>query len=623
MVLRAALLGILGLALSLPSVAAVDGVPAEIATEWDLTRLYDDVAAWQADYEALKADLPSLAAPAGSLTDSADTLATALDAQSDYVKRLTRTAAYAFLSADTDLRDPDWQARRVLMQQLWAQYGETVAYVRPEILRADAETIRGYIAADPRLEKHSFFLENVLRKAPHVLGEEAERVLAAMGLVQAAPNDIYELLANADMPWPTITLADGQEVFLNQAGYTKHRGAPLRQDRIAVFDAFWGALGAYESTMGAILNGHVQGQVVEARQRNYDSALSKALAEDNLPETVYRSLVAEVNAGLPSFHRYLKLRQRMLGLPDMQYYDIYPRATTLETAFDISAAASLTRISAAPLGDDYLARYSQALGEARMHVYPAEGKRSGAYMAGYAYQAGPFILLNHNDNFESVSTFAHEWGHALHTLYTIESQPFETRNYSTFIAEIAAIAQEILLQDHMIATAETDAEKLYYLDYALEQVRGTFFRQTMFAEFELAIHEAVERGEALTGARLTALYGELVQRYHGHADGVLTVAEPYHIEWAYIPHFYYDFYVFQYSTSLAAAAEFVRRIQDGAPGAVETYLDVLRAGGSDYPYDILMRAGIDMASPEPYRAVVSRMEAIMDEVEAILDRQGR
>ena len=257
-----------------------------------------------------------------------------------------------------------------------------------------------------------------------------------------------------------------------------------------------------------------------------------------------------------------------------------------------------------------------------MHVYPQAGKRSGAYMSGAAYDVHPLVLLNHQDDYNSASTYAHEWGHAMHQLLTNENQPFELANFSIFTTEIAAIANELLLQDHMLAGARNDNERLYYLGYALEQMRGTFYRQVMFSEFELAIHEAVERGEALTGSRMTQIYGEILKRYHGHDAGVMTITDREMIEWAYIPHFYYNFYVYQYATSIAGAAYFVDRLKSGSDTARETYIKFLEAGGSAYPLDILRSAGLDMTNRIPYDAVIDRMDAVMDEIELILDARG-
>ncbi|MEM9283235.1 MAG: M3 family oligoendopeptidase, partial [Verrucomicrobiota bacterium] len=396
-----------------------------------------------------------------------------------------------------------------------------------------------------------------------------------------------------------------------------------REDRKAVFDAFWGKLGEYKNTMGQVLLSEVEANVFQAQMRNYDNILDWALSDDNLPEEVYRSLVKVTNESLPSLHRYFQLRGRMLGVEDVHYYDIYPDLVQSDEVFGIERSIESTIASVAGLGEEYgdlLKAYAQV---DHTHVYPQKGKRSGAYMSGAAYDTDPYMLLNHNDSYDSMSTYAHEVGHALHTILTKANQPFEKSNYSTFIAETAAIVNELMLQDYLLENAQNDQERLFYLGTALEQLRGTFFRQTMFAEFELAIHEEVEKGAPLTGDRLTQIYGDLLKRYHGHDEGVLNIDDAYCVEWAYIPHFYFDFYVFQYSTSISAAAYFTEEIQENGEPALEKYLNVLKAGGSDYPHNILMdEAGLDMTKEAPYRALIRRMDAIMDQIEVILDRQA-
>ncbi|MDX2225285.1 MAG: M3 family oligoendopeptidase, partial [Rhodospirillaceae bacterium] len=493
-----------------------------------------------------------------------------------------------------------------------------VSWLSTDILAIGAEKIEAFIAAEPGLAPHAHSLRNILRAAPHTLSPEGERIMAAVGALRADPEQIYELAVNADIPWPTVTLADASAATLDQAGYARHRQSANRADRKAVFDAFWATYGAYSDSLGAALFAEVKGNVFNARMRGHASALSAALFEDNLPDGVYRTLVAEVNAGLPVLHRYFKLRRRVLGIDDaLRYYDVYPPMFSLEKAFPLAETKALTLAAVAPLGADYVARLDAAQNARWMHVYPAPGKRGGAYMNGSAYDAHPFILLNHNDDYDSLTTYAHEWGHGLHSLLASAAQPFETARYATFTAEIAAIVNEFLLNDAMAAKAETKQEKLFYLGEALESIRATMFRQVLFAEFELAIHEAVEKGEALTGAKMTDIYCGILKRYHGHDRGVMTIDDAYCAEWAFVPHFYYDFYVFQYATSMAAAAYFADEVRKSeAPR--ERYLDLLRAGGSDYAEKIVKRAGLDMQSAAPYRAVIARMDRLIGEIETLL-----
>ena len=363
------------------------------------------------------------------------------------------------------------------------------------------------------------------------------------------------------------------------------------------------------------------GHVFNAKARNHPNALAAALFPDAMPESVYRTLVSEANAGLPTLHRYLRLRKRLLGIEgELEYFDIYPSMFQLDEVprFSIVDSERITLEALVPYGEEYLDHLRHGFAQNWTDALPRERKASGAYMSGWAYDVHPYLLLNHNDDYNSLSTFAHEWGHAVHTLLTTQNQPFEKADYSTFIAESASIGSEMLLNDYMVRNARTEQEKLYYLGEGLEAIRGTFFRQTMLSEFELAIHEEIEAGRALSGARLTELYRDLLQRYHGHDQGVMAINPAYCIEWAFIPHFYYNFYVYQYATSMAGAALFTDAIvSEGAP-ASKRFLDMLRAGGSDYPYEIYCRAGIDMATPAPYRALIARMNRIMDDIETLL-----
>ncbi|MGB2040697.1 MAG: oligoendopeptidase F [Porticoccaceae bacterium] len=589
---------------------------------WDLTDLYADNEAWNnARLEAAK-QTEVLAALQGTLGDSAESFLHAADTISAVYKDVVRIYIYASLMADEDTGNAENAERRQLAMNLYSDIGASVSWYSPELLSVGEEKIRGFIAAEPGLAKHAFGVENSLRQAPHTLGKDVEAVLAKSSKFLGTSSTVYGVLANANLPWPEVTLSDGESLRLSQSGYSVGRQQPVREDRKLVFDTFWGVWKDFEATLGTLMNSHVQGLVFRTQVRDYDSSLGRALFDDNMPEAVYRTLVAEVNAALPTLHRYFKLRKRMLSIEDeMRYYDIYPPLVDLDKTFSIEDSIALTRRALEPLGEEFMAAYDQGVSERWMHVYPSKGKRSGAYMSGGAYDVHPYVLLNHNDDYDSASTFAHEYGHAVHSVLANKTQTWENAGYSTFIAETASIMNEMLLQDMVVSEAQTDKEKLFYLGSGLESLRGTFFRQTMFAEFELKMNEEVEAGNVLTGAKLTEIYLELLKRYHGHDLGVVTIDDLYGMEWAYIPHFYRDFYVFQYATSITAAAGLAEKISSNDKQAQQDFINLLKAGGSDYPYLLMKNAGIDMATPAPYRALVARMNSIMDEMEAILDKQ--
>jgi len=568
---------------------------------WDLTDLYPTPEAWETAFIDVKESISELPKLKGSLGRRASGMADSLEQISGVAKELYRLYSYASLKNDEDQTVGDSQSRFAKVSLLASEYGEMISWVGPEILEIAEWRIERYIKREPRLEAFDFYLRDIVRQAPQ------------------SPNNIYELLVNADVPWPTVTLSNGEEVYLNQAGYSGHRGSSNRQDRRLVFDTFWAQWGEFQDSLGAILGTEVQANIFAAKARDYDSVLQMQLAEENLPEAVYRTLVQEVNESLPTLHRYFRLRARILGIEQMEYYDIYPPLVESDKVYDVTESKRISLEVLEQLGPEYSAHLRKAVNADWAHVYPQPGKRSGAYMNGSAYDVHPYVLLNHHDDYNSLSTYAHEWGHAVHTMLASEAQPFEKADYSTFTAEIASIINEFLLEEYLIENAQTKEEKLFFLGEALESMRGTFYRQTMFAEFELAMHERAEAGEPLTGKVLSSMYGDLLRKYHGHDEGVVNIQDAYTMEWAYIPHFYYDFYVFQYSTSIAGAAWFAEQLLAGDPEIQETFIDVLKAGGSNHAYQILLDAGLDMAQPDPYRATVRRMENIMDRIEALLE----
>lgn len=597
--------------------APASGKAADPRYVWNLTELYPNTAAWEADRKAVLDALPGLGAFKGILGKDAASLAKALRAIYDVNKRLDRLDTYAGLKHDEDTRVAANQELTQKADLLRTAFDQATAYVNPELVAVGRARIEDFIAADPGLKTFTFRLRNTLRRAEHTLGDEAEGVLAASTAATNASDNAYSLLANADIPWPTVTLADGSSVRLDSQGYAATRDVQNRDDRKKVFDAFFGTWSKFRNSVGATLSGSIQAQVFKAKARRYDTGLAAALAANNVPEAVYKTLVAETNAGLPVMFRYYAIRKRLLKVDQLHYYDMYVPLVSRKVPFPPEAGEKLVLEAVAPLGPDYVATLAKGFASRWVHLYPQPGKRSGAYMNPGAYDVHPYLLINYTDDYDGVSTIAHEWGHAMHSVLANRSQPYETADYPIFLAEIASTTNEMLLQDYVIAHAKTPEEKLYYLNQALELIRGTFYRQTMFAEFELKTHEAAEKGEPLTGAVFDRIYLDLLKRYFGDAQGVVKIDDAYASEWAYIPHFYNDFYVYQYSTSIAAAAYFAGGIENGGAKARETYLNVLKAGGSDYPTEILKRAGLDLASPAPYRALVARTAAIVDQMEAL------
>jgi oligoendopeptidase F len=413
-----------------------------------------------------------------------------------------------------------------------------------------------------------------------------------------------------------VTLSTGKQVRLDDQAYTLNRDAPNRADRKLVFDTFWAEYGKFQNSLGAAYAAKLKADVFRKKARKYPTSLAMSLSSNNVPEGVYRTLVAETNKGLPELHRYFELRRKLLGLPDMAYYDIYPPLVKLDQKAELADMRTNTLAATKVLGPEYVDLLGKATAGKWMDPFPRTGKKSGAYMnPGAAYDLHPYLLLNLGHNYEGMTTFAHEWGHAMHTLLANKNQVYEKSDYPLFLAEIASTCNEQLLAAYMVANAKTKQEKLYYLGMQLEGMRGTFYRQAMFAEFELAAHDKAEAGEGMSGEKFSAMYLDLLKRYHGPK---VAVSDAYASEWAYIPHFYSSFYVYQYATSISAASYFARAILKGGAKERDTYLTVLKSGGSDYPTEILKRAGLDMASPAPYQAIIQTFRETLDACEKLM-----
>jgi oligoendopeptidase F len=605
-------------AAALSALALASGASAADAATgaaWDLTDLYPSDAAWEAARAAVAARLPGIAAYKGRLGEGAATLKAVLQLQSDLALKVVRLFTYANLKGDEDLRVAANQERRQQATDLATAYGEAGSWMNPELLALGAARIASYLAADPGLAKFRFQLDDVVRQAPHTLSPEGEALLASAATPLSGPGDIRVQLVASDIPRPTITLSDGTKAKLDDQGYTLYRSAPNRADRKLVFDQFWASYHAFENSLGAALASQTKGEMFQAKARKYPTALAAALSGPNIPEGVYRSLVAEANKGLPVLHRYFELRRRMLGLDQIAYYDIYPPLVKLDRTFSLQEMRTLTLAAIRPLGPDYGALFAKSTASTWMDPRPRPGKQSGAYMSGSAYDVHPYLLLNLSDKYDGLTTYAHEWGHAMHTLLANKAQPFETAGYPTFTAEIASTCHELLLANYMVGQAKTKQEKLFYLGQLMENYRGTFYRQAMFAEFQLAIHDLAEKGEGLSGQKMTAVNLDLLKRYHGPK----FVMDPaYGIEWAYIQHYFYGFYVFQYATSITAANFFADKVMHGTVKDRENYLSVLRAGGSDYGYDILRKAGLDMATATPYQTIIRSFSDVLDQAEKLI-----
>jgi oligoendopeptidase F len=596
------------------SPAALLAEAVDPSSRWDLSALFASDADWQAEAASIPAALRALEAGHEGFGRSASGMADVLEAGSRAALRTVRVFLHASLRADEDLRVAANVERRDVAQGLLNRHAQATAWIRPSVVALGAERVKALVGAEPRLMKFRFGLENHLRLADHVLDPASESLLALATPTLDGPAQIRQLLLASDLPWPILDLAHGR-TRIDLQSFGTARSVDDREERQRVVEAFFGTLGRYQSTFGATLGTRIRGDVFRARARRYPTALAAAMDEPNIPAGVYSTLVAEVNRGLPLLHRYFDLRRRALGLTDLHYHDISAPLTKSDLRYDIATARRLTLEAVQPLGREYVDALARHSNERWVDVYPRTGKRESGYANGSAYGVHPYVLMNFTGDYFSLSTYAHEWGHAMHFVLAGQSQPYETYPVSTFAAEIPSTTNEQLLLSHMLRNAKAKPERLFYLDRICESIRTSLFGQTMYAEFELAIHKVVEDGGSLTGERLSAMWLEINQRYHG--SGV-TIDPVIGSGWSYILHFYLNFYVYQYSTSVTAASLLAERIGSGDAVTREAYLGMLRAGGSRYPVELLQECGVDLTSAEPYRRLLARFAHTMDEMERLI-----
>ena len=586
---------------------------------WDLNQIYPTDQAWRAAKEKLVGELPSVRAFRGTLGSSATKLADALELSSRLAKDFSRLYVYASMTSDQDTRVSTYQGMQQEMAQVGATFGAETSYMEPEILKLDASKVESFISSEPRLKVYTFYLHDILRRRAHTLSDNEEKLLASSSIVASSSSDTYGILSDADFPYPTVTLSDGKSAKLDSSAFNLYRAVPNRADREKVMSSFFGALGAFRATFGSTLNGEVQSDVFYAKARNYNNALERALDAANIPTTVYTRLIDGVNRGLPTFHRYLNLRRKMMGVSELHYYDLYaPLVSSVDLSYTVDEAEKQVLEALTPLGPDYAAAANRAFNERWIDMYPTPGKRSGAYSNGGAYDVHPYMLINYNGKYNDVSTIAHELGHTMQSYLSNKTQPYPLADYPIFVAEVASTFNEALLIDHMLKTIKDDATKLSLLGNYLEGIKGTVFRQTQFAEFELRAHEMAEKGEPLTGDALSKLYAEITKKYYGHDKGVCIVDDYIQYEWSFIPHFYRNFYVYQYATSFTASAALSEKVLAGDPAATKRYLTFLSSGGSKYPIDLLKDAGVDMTSDEPLNLTLQKMNRVMDEMEKLI-----
>lgn len=589
--------------------------------KWRIDRIFADWQAWEEAFSAVEADLPALEALRGTLAGGADALLHAMETIHGVQRRLQVVSVYASMRSDEDTRNSENTARRGRAGSLGTRFAETVCWFEPELFALDDKVLDDALATSDPLRVYRHHLEDLRRMRPHTLDPDREALLASVGNVTLGAGRIFSALNDADLQFPEIEDEEGRPAQLSHARFGRFIKSRDRRVRQATFEGYLDTYGSVSNTFAAVMDANAKNHVFRAEARNYDGCLHAALHPDAVPVSVYGNLLAEVRANLSVVHRYAALKKRVLAVDELHEYDVYvPAFSEAEIKFSYDEACDLLLTAFKPLGEDYLDIVGHGYREGWIDVHENAGKRSGAYSSG-VYDTQPYILLNWANQFSDTFTLAHEMGHSVHSYLSIKHQPYVYGSYPIFTAEVASTFNELLLLNHLLETTDDPARRLFLLDHHLNQMTGTVVRQTMFAEFEMRLHEQAEAGETLTTETLGDLYGGLLADYWG--SGVSLDSVRSRLTWSRIPHFYYNFYVYQYATAYSAAAAFSRMVLEGGVAERERYLDILRSGCSRDPVETLAEGGVDMTTRDPFRDVFRLYTERLDEVEQLLEKEGR
>ena len=585
---------------------------------WDLSTIFETDQKWEEELALLTEDTKEAASLEGHLLDSAESLLNITERYLDLSRRLEKLYVYAHMKNDQDTRVAKYQEYYAKAMALYSQLDQVFSFYEPEFMAITEEQYQDFLAEEPKLQPYKHFFDKLLQNKEHVLSQREEELLAGAGEIFGAASETFAILDNADIVFPFVQDEDGNEVQLSHGVYMRLVESKNREVRRGAYEALYSTYEQYQHTYAKTLQTNVKVQNYRAKVRNYKSAREAALAANFVPESVYDNLVSAVRKHLPLLHRYLALRSKILGIPDLKMYDVYTPLSSVEYSFTYEEALKKAEDALAVLGEDYLSRVKRAFSERWIDVYENQGKRSGAYSGG-SYDTNAFMLLNWQDNLDNLFTLVHETGHSMHSSYTRETQPYVYGDYSIFLAEIASTTNENILTEKLLQEVQDDATRFAILNNFLDGFRGTVFRQTQFAEFEHAIHQADQNGEVLTSEFLNNLYADLNQEYYGLSKEDNPQIQ---YEWARIPHFYYNYYVYQYSTGFAAASALAEKIVHGSQDDRNRYIDYLKAGKSDYPLNIMRKAGVDMEKEDYLNDAFEVFERRLDEFEALVEKLG-
>ncbi|WP_195184170.1 oligoendopeptidase F [Streptococcus infantis] len=585
---------------------------------WDLSTIFETDQKWEEELALLTEDTKEAASLEGHLLDSAESLLNITERYLDLSRRLEKLYVYAHMKNDQDTRVAKYQEYYAKAMALYSQLDQVFSFYEPEFMAITEEQYQDFLAEEPKLQPYKHFFDKLLQNKEHVLSQREEELLAGAGEIFGAASETFAILDNADIVFPFVQDEDGNEVQLSHGVYMRLVESKNREVRRGAYEALYSTYEQYQHTYAKTLQTNVKVQNYRAKVRNYKSAREAALAANFVPESVYDNLVSAVRKHLPLLHRYLSLRSKILGIPDLKMYDVYTPLSSVEYSFTYEEALKKAEEALAVLGEDYLSRVKRAFSERWIDVYENQGKRSGAYSGG-SYNTNAFMLLNWQDNLDNLFTLVHETGHSMHSSYTRETQPYVYGDYSIFLAEIASTTNENILTEKLLQEVQDDATRFAILNNFLDGFRGTVFRQTQFAEFEHAIHQADQNGEVLTSEFLNNLYADLNQEYYGLSKEDNPQIQ---YEWARIPHFYYNYYVYQYSTGFAAASALAEKIVHGSQDDRDRYIDYLKSGKSDYPLNIMRKAGVDMEKEDYLNDAFAVFERRLDEFEALVEKLG-
>jgi oligoendopeptidase F len=582
--------------------------------KWKLEDIYENNELWEKDFAEVKYRAMKLGEYKDKLSLSSDNLLKCLEANAEINRLFEKVYVYAQMRSHEDSANGFYQGLADRTESLAVEVSSASSFIVPELLTIPDDKLIGFIKSNEKLDFYKKYIDVIVRTKPHVLNASEEQIMAMSGEMANAPGNIYSMLNNADMKFPTVKDEKGQDVELTKGRYLHMLESTDRRVRKDAFDALYTTYKKQRNTLAALLNSQVKSNIFNAKVRKYSSARESYLFPDNVPEAVYDNLIKAMHDNMHLMHRYMKLRKEVMGLDELHMYDIYTtmvKEAKMDITFD--EAVETVRKGVAVLGEKYSKDLEKGLTSGWIDVYENEGKRSGAYSWG-CYDSHPYVLLNHSDTLNNMFTLAHEMGHALHSYYSDENQPYIYAQYKIFVAEVASTLNEALLMQYMLKNTTDKTKKMYLLNYYMEQFRTTVYRQTMFAEFEKIIHGKAEAGESLTADVLCKVYHDLNVKYYGPD---MVVDELLDMEWSRIPHFYTSFYVYKYATGFSAATAIAHKITQEGQSAIDKYLEFLQSGGSDYPIELLKIAGVDMTTPDPINNALKVFEDLLNQMEEL------